>query len=158
MQKVKPLVEKALPGTIELLGMTLVKAKNPDIGFRDDVESILRQSIHASWAQAPASLRQLAAATSFQVAGDLLKPEPIANDPRAIILLGSMFAVRLVDDGLYEDVRNQAVMLGLLMIEESKSDEEGVWPKFDPGVLEDATRRMLVRAQLSGYYDAFLLP
>src|SRR5262245_24255998 len=44
------------------------------------------------------------------------------NDPRYGFMCCSLFTLRLVDEKLFPDARNQAVLVSLLMVEEAKVD------------------------------------
>jgi hypothetical protein len=73
----------------------------------------------------------------------------VADDPRQGMITCALFTLTLVDEGLFPDARNQAVLTSLLLLEEARA--EGEWVFDQPRAKADVGK-MLVRARLQGFY------
>ena len=78
------------------------------------------------------------------------------DDPRDGILSCAMLTVKLVDESLYEDPTNQAVLVSLLLIQDA--EEAGSDFSFDVRMLQNSVGKMLKRLNLLGYYQSIVIP
>jgi hypothetical protein len=89
-------------------------------------------------------------------AAELLR-ELNPDDPRHGLYCLTMFVLMLVDEELFPDPRNQAVLVALLLLDDVKNDkpdvngELPVW-KLDEILWKTEAKKMLRRANLLGLY------
>jgi len=130
----------------------------------DDIRNkgwVLRQDVfmHLSRAAAAAlagfdTLTARRLATEIDNTAAALLRDQSFSDPRTGIMACALFTLRLVSEGLFPDVTNQAVLISTLLIDDSKdmgSDLPG-----HTAQLQAAADSMLIRARLSGYYTKTL--
>lgn len=71
---------------------------------------------------------------------------------RQLVLTASMFACKLVAEGLPIDPQSQPVLVGLALLDEAENhDDTGEWG-FNKKQLEESAGRMLSRARLLGLF------
>jgi hypothetical protein len=79
------------------------------------------------------------------------------DDPREGLMVSAMMILRLIDEGKWKDVTNQAVLVSTLLMDDVKDEHKG---KGDTGPFwrieekkwQDAAGKLLVRAMLQGLY------
>jgi hypothetical protein len=87
---------------------------------------------------------------SLEDAKTIFQSVDAATSPKLHCLAAAMFAVKLAGDGLIRDARNQAVLVGLLLLDEAQSTSE-MWG-YSEGQVQPLADKMLKTAQLAGYY------
>lgn len=73
------------------------------------------------------------------------------DDLRTVLLIVCLFIEKLVDEGLFVDVQNQAVLIAMLIVTEAKEDEGAGWPALQDRLMMRASN-LVCRAQLLGYF------
>ena len=71
------------------------------------------------------------------------------DEPRQGLLAVASFVLLLVDEGLFDDPDNQAVLASLLLVEEAREEPE--W-RFAEAAARQAAHRLLAQARLLGLY------
>jgi hypothetical protein len=80
-----------------------------------------------------------------------------SDDPRHALYVSAMFVLMLVDKGLYADVKGQAVLVSMLLIEDikdSRPDVDGQGPvwRLEEQKWNEEAKKLLSRANLMGLY------
>ena len=79
------------------------------------------------------------------------------DDPREGLYCCAMFVLTLIDEGRFADVRNQAVLVSLLLMDDVRDDTPDVngalpvW-RLEEAKWKKAAKQMLSRAHLMGLY------
>ncbi len=78
------------------------------------------------------------------------------DDPRDGLLSCAMLTLKLVDEGLFPDAANQAVLVATLLVRDA--EEPGSEFALNVPVLQYNVGKMLIRLNLLGYYGSIVLP
>ena len=141
-----------------MLVLMLEQCKKKGFEMRADVEHSLNMAAVSPMAKAkldPVATRRVA-----KKVDDLADYQPAAavapDDPRDGLYAGAMFALVLVDEGLYQDAKSGAVVSSLLLLEEAQADDKSedagsIWHVRETAWRQKA-KHLLTRAKLLGYF------
>ena len=149
------MVERCVPAHMMVLMMQ--ECSKIGLEMRADVQHHLNVASVAPLAECDTlSVARLARRVD-EVATTLLK-DLSPDDPREGLYACAMFCLVLVEEGRIADVKNQAVLVSLMLLDDLKDESkdvngEGVvWHLRERKLKEDA-RRLLSRATLQGLYQ-----
>jgi len=148
------IVEQALPS--QMLMMMIEEVQKAGFEVRADVMMHLQNAVAAPLSRLDTfSVSRIAKRVDEASRAILHDLSP--DDPRRGLYSCATFILLLVDEGRFFDVRNQAVLVSLLLLEDVKDEkkdvdgQEAVWRVEEKQWQQDA-KKMLRRANLQGYY------
>ena len=149
-------VEQALPAHMMFLMMEQVQRLGLEL--RADVLLHLNRAAIAPLAR----LDELSVARVARRIDDSAKTllhDLSPDDPRHGLYCCAMFCLTLVDEGRILDVRNQAVLVAMLLLDDIRDDSKdvlgaGVVWRLQEGQWKKEARKLLGRAILMGFYVA----
>ena len=147
-------VERCVPAYMMLLMMDRCEAEG--LTGRADVRHHLNVASVAPLSQLDGPTAGLLAKEVDRVS-QLLIRDLHADSAIEALYVCATFCLLLVDEGRLPDRNNQAVLCGLLFLEDAKDEEPDVngerpiW-SIRSKVLEDKAGRLIIRANLLGYY------
>jgi hypothetical protein len=141
------LVELCLPA--HLLALMAEQIARHGWELRADINAYLNRAAAVPLAGLGAVTIQRLARRVDQLARSLLH-DLAPDNPQLGLLTCAMFTLTLVDDGLFPDPRNQAVLVSLLLVDEAR-DDDGRWRVLEAEAKTKA-HGLLVRTRLQGYY------
>lgn len=148
-------LEKMVPA--HMLALILEKCMEAGFEARSDVLHHLNNAAVAPIAKEDAFTISRLARRTDEIAGNLLSL--LDGDPREGLYTVSMFVMTLIDEGLWSEVRNQAVLVSLLLLEDVKDDRKdqkgqgAVWA-CDETRWKRTAKDMVFRANLQGLFLA----
>ncbi|WP_266032656.1 hypothetical protein [Brucella intermedia] len=125
-----------------------------------EVRSDVMQHLNVAVAAPLAGLDDLSVARLAKKTDDIatsLLHDLSPDDPREGLMICAMLILRLIDEGKWQDVKNQAVLVSMLLMDDVKDEHKG---KGDTGPFwrleeqkwKDAAGKLMVRAMLQGLY------
>ena len=147
-------VEQALPAHLMFLMMEQVQKLGLEL--RADVLQHLNRAAIAPLARLD-ELSVARVARRIDDAARTLLHDLSPDDPRHGLYCCAMFCMTLVDEGRITDVRNQAVLVAMLLLDDIRDDSKdvlgaGVVWRLQEGQWRKEAQRLLNRALLMGLY------
>ena len=151
----KTIVETAVPA--HMLALMVEECGKIGLELRSDVLMHLNRAAAAPLARLDAFSISRLAQRIDDVATALLR-ELNPDDPRHGLYCCVMFVMKLVDEGRFPDVRNQAVLVSMLLLEDVRDerkdvDGQGVVWRLQEAKWQEEAGKMLNRAILMGLYE-----
>lgn len=141
-------VERGIPA--HLLYLSAERLKRDGYILREDVFINLdRASVAALTGLSSEQVRQ--AATQIDETATAILRDMSFDDPRDCIISCAYLILKLVDEGLYTDVQNQAVLVATLLTVDSRDSGSDI--PYNEAVLKKNVGRMIVQLSLRGFYN-----
>ena len=152
MARDKTIVETAVPA--HMLALMIEECGKLGLELRADVLAHLNRAAAAPLARLDAFSISRLAQRIDDVATALLR-ELNPDDPRHGLYCCVMFVMKLVDEGRFPDVRNQAVLVSMLLLEDVRDerkdvDGQGVVWRLQEAKWQEEAGKMLNRAAPDG--------
>lgn len=141
------LVELLLPAHLQLDMVGHVKKGGWE--FRDDYVKYLENSVSSVLNGVDELTISRVAKRVVDIGNHMIRATG-TDEPRECLMICAMFTAKIVDELLYPDPTNVAVVGSLLLLDEYECDAE-FWPGTKH-ILESKASSMLVSARLMGYY------
>ena len=154
MEQDLTILQRALPA--HMLVLMIQECKKAGFEVRADVEHHLNMAAAAPLSRIDMlSVRRIAGKIDSTARTLLHDLSP--DDPRHGLYCCAQFILTLIDEGRWDDPRNQAVLVSLLLMEDVKDDRkdaqgnEAVW-RVEEAKWQAEAKKMLRRANLLGLY------
>jgi hypothetical protein len=147
-EDLKDRIERVLPAFAMAMLMDCMSKEGFEL--RADIVQPIRTSAALAFKGLDETDSTVVATKAYDTVNQIMHGEP--GSYRQLMLAAAMFALKLVDEGKNFDPNSQAVLCGLALLDDAKTDPDNLWG-YSEKKLEEAGGRILSRAMLLGLYD-----